>query len=109
MMLKIKLEFEAEGFDPMNPIGEIEITDGTNKIWEEHAYLDSWLEALIKGLKEVEAARNVSLDLVEEPNPLVLQPENGGMKLTYGETTLYVKSIADFRRTLTTVIMDFLD
>ena len=108
-MLEIKLVFEAEEFDPENPTGDIQITDGTNTIWQEHVYLDSWLDALISGLKEVEAGRSVSVDLVEEPDPLVLQPEHGGMKLTYAETTLYVNSIADFRQTLTRAGIDFLD
>lgn len=108
-MLKIQVVFETEGFDPRDPTGEILISDGPNRIWQEHAYLDSWLDGLIRGLQEVEAGRSVSVDLVEEPDPLMLQPQDGGMKLIYDDTTVSVSSVDEFRRTLKSASMDFLD
>jgi len=108
-MFIIQVSVEEEGrVDRMDPSGEILISDGGVRIWEKHVYLDSWLDALITGLKEVEAGKSVSVDLVEEPDPLMLQPENGGIKVTYRDTTVSVDSIDEFRRTLRNASMDFL-
>jgi hypothetical protein len=107
-MLKIQVVFEEEGIDPIDPSGEILISDGGVRIWEKHVYLDSWLDALITGLKEVEAGKSASLDLVEEPDPLMLQPQNGGIKLTYRDTTVSVDSIDEFRWTLRSASVAFL-
>jgi hypothetical protein len=108
-MLKIQVVFEEEdGLDPIDPSGEILISDGRVRIWQKHAYLDSWLDALIRGLREVEAGKSTSVDLVEEPDPLMLQPQNGGIKLTYRDTTVSVDSIDEFRRALRSATEDFL-
>ena len=109
-MLKIQVSFEKEGgVDPIDPSGEILISDeGGVRIWEKHVYLDSWLDALITGLKEVEAGKSASIDLVEEPVPIMIQPQNGGIKLTYRDTTVSVGSIEEFRRTLRSASVDFL-
>jgi hypothetical protein len=107
-MLKIQVVFEEEGIDPIDPSGEILISDGGVRIWEKHVYLDSWLDALITGVKEVEAGKRVSLDLVEEPDPLMFEPEGGGIKLTYRDTTVSVDSIDEFRRTLRSASVGFL-
>ena len=60
------------------------------------------------GLREVEAGKSTSLDLVEEPDSLTFQPQNGGIKLTYRDTTVSVDSIDEFRRTLRSASLDFL-
>lgn len=63
---------------------------------------------LVTGLKEVEAGKSASVDLVEEPDPLMLQAQNGGIKLTYQGTSISVDSLDEFRRTLRGASADFL-
>jgi hypothetical protein len=108
-MLKIQVIVEeGGGVDPINPSGEIVISDGEVRISERCVYLDSWLDALITGLKEVEAGKSASVDLVEEPDSLLLEPQNGGLKLTYRDTTIAVNSIDEFRQALKSASVDFL-
>ena len=108
-MLKIQIIVEEDGgVDPIEPSGEILISDGGVRISERYVYLDSWLDALITGLKEVEAGKSATVDLVEEPDPLLFQPQNGGLTLTYRDTTISVNSVDEFRQALRSASVDFL-
>lgn len=108
MNIRIVLDKE-DGVDSLDPSGEILISDGRSLISEKHAYLDSWLDALIAGLKEVEAGKSASMDLVEEPYPLQFEPQNGGINITYRNTTVSLESIDEFRRVLRNAAQSFLD
>lgn len=100
---------EQHGIDPVDPSGSIEITDGHNLISEKYVYLDSWLDALITGLKTVEDGKSVTVDLVEEPDQLTFEPHNGGLKMQYRESRLMFKSVRDFEAILRTALNDFLN
>ncbi|MGH9967447.1 MAG: hypothetical protein ACREBG_06390 [Pyrinomonadaceae bacterium] len=108
MKIRIVLD-EEDGIDSLDPSGEILISDGRSLISEKHTYLDSWLDALIEGLKEIQAGKRASIDLVEEADPLVFEPQNGGVRLTYGNTTVSVDSIEEFHRALRSATEDFLN
>jgi hypothetical protein len=108
MEIRITLDEEDE-FDPVDPGGAISIVSNGQAISARYVYLDSWLEALITGLKEIEAGRAANVDLIEEPDPLEFDPLNGGLKITYRNTTVMVKSIDEFREALRKAAKDFLD
>lgn len=108
-MIKIRIVLEEDAeLDPIDPSGEILISDGMSRIWQKDAYLDSWLNALIEGLSQVEAGKTATIDLVEEPDPLVVQPQNGGIKLTFREASVSVDRIDEFRLALGNAVVDFL-
>ncbi len=108
MNIKVALD-ETTGVDSLDPSGEIVITDGRSFISEKHAYLDSWLNALIEGLKEVESGKTASIDLVEEPYPLIFEPTNGGIRITYQGTALSLERIKEFREALRSAAQQFLN
>jgi hypothetical protein len=74
-------------------LGEIRISDGRNTISEKLTYIDSWLEALEEGAKSLEHENSVSIDLIEEPDPLTFEKRDGYVKLSYGDMFIFVNTV----------------
>jgi hypothetical protein len=99
---------EEEPIDPENLLGEIILTEGEATILERNTYVDSWLEALITGVNAVQKGKRVTVEILEEPNPLVFEPLNGGMRLSYQNTVIIIDKIENFIRGLRLAAHDLL-
>jgi len=82
MQIVWRLDVE-EPIDPENLLGDITLTDGQMSLGERDTYLDSWLDALIIGLKAVQAGQRVGIDIPEEPEPLVFEPLGKRVRISY--------------------------
>lgn len=76
-------------------LGEIRISDGRNTILEGDTYIDSWLEALEEGAKSLEHESTASIDLVEEPLPLIFERRDNYIKLSYGNMFIFVDTVEE--------------
>lgn len=76
-------------------LGEIRISDGRNTISESVTYIDSWLEALEEGAKSLTHENTASVDLIEEPYPLIFEKRDSYIKLSYGDMFIFVNSVEE--------------
>ena len=100
---------ESEKIDPIDPIGDILITDDTTTIREESTYLDSWFDALITGLKTIKQGKSIAVEIAEEPELIVFEPWQEGMRISYGDRTLSISQIYDLTTALKLAASDFLN
>ena len=56
-MTEVRIVFDENGLDRVDPSGQISIIADDEAISAAYVYLDSWLDALITGLRAVEAGR----------------------------------------------------
>ena len=108
MQIAITID-ESEKIDRIDPIGDITITNDTTTITEKSTYLDSWFDALITGLNAVKQGKNITVEIVEEPEPIVFEPWQEGMRLSYGDRTLLISKIAEFTTALKLAANEFLN
>ncbi|MBC6420638.1 MAG: hypothetical protein GDA43_00935 [Hormoscilla sp. SP5CHS1] len=87
---------EEEGIDPIDPLGDITLTDGRTSLSVESTYLDSWFSALITGIKAVKSGHRATVEVAEEPDILIFEPWESGMLLSYQNSALRVKQIEEF-------------
>lgn len=57
---------ERERLDPESLIGHIAITDGRQVLREKYTYLDSWISALIRGLRACRERGSCEIDLIDD-------------------------------------------
>jgi hypothetical protein len=107
-MIEIKVAFD-EAIDPIDPLGNIIITDGKKTIQEEDTYIDSWIDALITGLKNLQEGKNAAVDLVEEPEPILFESQQSGVRISYGDRSVFSRDLAEFSDALKQVAREFLD
>jgi hypothetical protein len=74
-------------------LGEIRLSDGQNTISEKLTYIDSWLEALEKGAKSLRHKNTATIDLIEEPEPLMFEKRDDYIKLSYGDMFIFVNTV----------------
>ncbi|MCL1472946.1 hypothetical protein [Argonema antarcticum] len=108
MLIAITFD-ESEKIDPIDPIGDITITDDTTTITEKSTYLDSWFDASITGLKTVKEGKKISVEIVEEPEPIVFEPWQEGVRISYRDRTLFIPQISEFTTALKLAANDFLN
>ena len=84
---------EEMPLDPENLLGDITLSHGDIVLQERQTYIDSWLDALITGLQAVQAGKAICVDIVEEPAPLVFEPVERGVRLSYRAMAIEVKSL----------------
>ena len=75
---------------------------------ERDTYLDSWLDALITGLKAVQAGQRARIDIPEEPEPLVFEPVGKRVRIAYRTMTLEAESIEELHSALRLAAQEFL-
>lgn len=100
--------YEDGGIDPIDPVGDIVLTDGQTEIRVKATYLDSWLEVLLDGLAGFQKGEKLQLEIPEEPDFLVVEPFNSGFKISYKEKQIIAKSFTDFSKEIARVSQDFL-
>ncbi|MFB2875596.1 hypothetical protein [Floridanema aerugineum] len=108
MQIAITLD-KSEKIDPIDPIGDITITNNTTTITEKSTYLDSWFDALITGLKAVKQGKNIAVEIVEEPEPIVFEPWQEGMRISYRDKYILISHISEFATALKIAANDFLN
>lgn len=108
MQIVVTLD-ESEKIDPIDPIGDIAITDNTTTILEKSTYLDSWFDALITGLKTVKQGKNIAVEIVEEPEPIMFEPWLEGMRIYYRKQSISISQISEFTTALKLAANDFLN
>ncbi|MGH9356217.1 MAG: hypothetical protein ACRD10_08820 [Terriglobia bacterium] len=87
--------------DPIDPLGDIELSDSVGSIRREYTYLDSWLSGLIKALKQVQSDDHAMVEVAEEPNPLCLERKpDGRIIISDGARTVAADDSGNFSRAL---------
>ncbi|MGK7876867.1 MAG: hypothetical protein AB4426_27330 [Xenococcaceae cyanobacterium] len=99
---------EEEGLDPIDPLGNITLKDEQRTLREECTYLDSWFYAFITGIQRVQAGNSITVDLVEESDPLIFEPSKGRIKISYQNQAIVVSNINEFICILRQSAKDFL-
>ena len=92
--MKIAWRLDEEmPLDPENLLGDITLSNGSTVLQEQQTYLDSWLEALITGLQAVQAGKARRVDILEEPDSLLFEPVEKGVRLCYRAMAIEVESV----------------
>ena len=99
---------EEESIDPNNLIGDIVLSDGRTTLNERDTYIDSWLDACITGMHAVQAGKKVCIDIPEEPDPLIFEPLENGVRIAYRTVVLEVENLTAFRDALHTAVQALL-
>ena len=84
---------EEMPLDPESLLGDIILSNGDTVLQEQQTYIDSWLDALITGLQAVQVGKAIQVEILEEPDPLVFEPVERGVRLSYRAMTIEVKSV----------------
>ena len=70
---------ESDGLVQESLLGDITLRDAEHRIEEHSIYLDSWLDALIRGAESVGAISGAAkIDIPEESQPLLVHHGDGG-------------------------------
>jgi len=92
--MKITWHLDEEvPLDQENLLGDITLSNGHTVLQERQTYIDSWLDALITGLQAVQAGKAMRVDILEEPDALVFEPVEKGVRLSYRALALDVESV----------------
>jgi hypothetical protein len=89
-------------------LGDITLSNGDTVLQERQTYLDSWLDALITGLQAVQGGKAIRVDIPEEPEPLVFEPVEKGVRLSYRAMAIEVESVEAFHCALLLAATTFL-
>jgi|SRR5215213_9137953 len=99
--MQIELTYDnGTPLDTESILGRIKLSKGEESIEEDNTYLDSWLIALIEGLDRIERNQRVSIDLVEEPDPLELDWTSGRLTIQYKSQKLVLDGKEELRTAL---------
>lgn len=108
MNLEWQLDEEQGRLKANNLMGYISIGSGDGLIEEHDIYLDSWLLALVDGLKGVKAGKQTPVQIEEELYPLLFEPEGEGFQITFQAATVTIPSTAAFGKLLFSSCREFL-
>ena len=100
--------YEDEGIDPIDPVGDIILTDGQTDLLVESTYLDSWFETLIDGLEGLQSGKKSKLEIVEEPGSIIFEPLTSGFKISYRGREIMIENLANLIEELTTATQEFI-
>ena len=107
--MKIAWRLDEEmPLDPENLLGDITLSNGPTVLQERQTYIDSWLDALITGLQAVQVGKAIQVDILEEPDPLVFEPVEKGVRLSYRAMAIEVESVEAFHGALLLTATAFL-
>jgi hypothetical protein len=91
---------EGEIQDTESLLGHLAITDGSRSIKVRYTYIDTWLDALIRGLTIMQKGASCSVDLVDEPEPLAFHMSGDELWISYSGATVNVGPIESFATAL---------
>ena len=109
--MEIILEFDREDgplqLDAL--LGKIEIIDSSRAIKEECTYIDSWLDALIRGIRGIQGSNRCVIDLIDEPNKLIFENLGDSLQIGYGDMCVNAGSLESFTQSVKSAASFFLD
>lgn len=108
MNLEWQLDEEEGPLKADNLMGYLSLGSGDGLIEEHDIYLDSWLLALINGLKGVEAGKRTPVQIEEELYPLTFEPEGAGFQVTFQAASVTIPDTAAFRKLLYSTCREFM-
>lgn len=100
---------ESERLDAESLIGHIAITDGAQVIKEKNTYIDSWIDALIRGLRACKESDLSEVDLIDEPEPLAFAVSGDNVQISYKGCSINAGDIQSFAFTLRSAAALFLE
>ena len=99
---------EEMPLDPESLLGDIILSNGDTVLQEQQTYIDSWLDALITGLQAVQVGKAIRVEILEEPDSLVFEPVERGVRLSYRAMAIEVESVEAFHGALLLTATAFL-
>ena len=112
----MRIEFTLDREEPLDPqevLGEIKLVSGNESIEQTNTYIDSWLFALAENLNRIEEEQDLAIDLVDERDPLEINPTGTGSRIKYGAQSITVSNtirvrpaLIDAARRLTNLLRD---
>lgn len=108
MNLQWHLDEEEGPLKADNLMGYITLGSGDGLIEEHDIYLDSWMLALVDGLKGVESGKRTPVQIEEELYPLLFEPEGQGFVVSFQAASVTIPDTAAFRKLLDTTCREFL-
>lgn len=99
--MKIEWVFDREEpIDLENLLGDLSVSDADSTITVQSTYIDSWFVALIRGLRILQDGRSGSVEILEEPSPLVFELSEGKVWISYEHKRICAESLHEFQRSL---------
>jgi hypothetical protein len=100
--------YDEEPIDPVDPLGNITINGDKGILKEQNLFLDTFLEALVEGLKSIETENVSNVDIVDEPDELVFLKYDKGIQIQYGNQNVTIFDIKSFDNQLFHVVINFI-
>lgn len=96
---------------PESLLGNISLSDNERSIEECSVYLDSWLDALIKGLQLInEKNEELRIEIPEESQPMIMRPESdGALTLSFRGRSVSSRSLSEFISELRVTSVAFIE
>jgi hypothetical protein len=103
----MRIEWSLDGDStPLEPVGDIRIIDETGtEISETATMLDAWFTALVQFAY---ASASTSIDLVDEPDPLLVSLALGRVSLSYRGQSVSSASVRECRNAVKSSVELFL-
>lgn len=96
-MIRIGIERELQGGDPFGIVSIDGVAGQTLSV--EDTIIDSWCDAILEGLYRLSGGEAlISIDLVDEPDPLLFVLTDGGVRLSYAGRALELGSLIELRK-----------
>lgn len=109
MNIVLMLFKNEEPLDHEALLGHIAITNDSGIIRAKNTYIDSWLDALIRGLREIQEGSHCAIDLIDEPDPLVFDISGKELFISYRGATVSAGSVQSFTQALRSAASLFLE
>jgi hypothetical protein len=97
--------------DPLaiDPVGTITLISGQNTLSEPYVYLDSWLNALREGVRKMTVVDKAEIDLIEEPDPLIFERTDGGIRISFKEKFVTVENVEEMDIAVAAALKELVD
>lgn len=98
---KIEEDGSTDGtIDPDDLLGKICLSSGPESVQDQCTYLNFWFRGLIAGYESIANDKSLQYDLICEPDPLCFEPEKNGVRISYRDSTIFIKSVQELRTAL---------
>ena len=105
---KFNLDEEPE-IEPYDPLGTITIVGDVGRLEDDCIFLDTFLEAIVKGLTSLERNKIIAIDTIDEPDDLLFEEKEESLTISYGLQKVVILDKNQFFQELKTTINDFLN
>jgi hypothetical protein len=98
--MRIEWSFEDGAPDSLDPLGTMTLYEGAASFRVQTVFLDSWFEGIASGLQRLRVESSAEVDLGDEPYLLSFQRQDGGVLMSYRDSSLLVSDFSEFVRTI---------